>query len=221
MDANKRVVYFHAEDYAGPVRRMVSFVIDQSLMLLLAMVLLAGAVLPRPPEVARQIEAAKDKSERDAIIKAYNENPAVRARQANSMRFWLIFVLAYHIGMRRTWGGTFGHRLTRMRLVDVSGEPPSWGTLIKRFVVAAMFTAPFGASYFACMSHPKRQSIHDRLCSTWMIRAGATPAGPAALAYRIRPISAFLIEYFDVEPMPENAVPTAATGPANGGANSA
>jgi len=182
---------------------MVSFIIDQLFIMGLLFALLAGTVLPRPPEVRDRLAAAADQAERSRILKSYNENPAIQARQVNNTRFWLVAAVLYHIGLRRTRGGTVGHRLTGIRLIDCHNEPPALRVLVKRFFSAMLLAGPFGASYFLCMKNPKRQSMHDRWCNTWVVRSDATPAGPGILVHRMKVLSSWVIRYLDIEPMPE------------------
>jgi len=203
VEANQQVVYFNAGDYAGPVRRMISFILDQLAILALLMGMMAGSVLPMPPDVKERLAAAQNKGEQDRVRQEYFALPAIKQRQVNSLRFWFIAAVGYHIGLRRTRGGTLGNRLTGVRLIDCYNEPPPWRLLMKRFGLGIVLAGPFGASYFLCLKDPKRQALHDRWCNTWMVRAGASPAGPGMVVHRMQLIGSWVVRYLDVEPAAE------------------
>ena len=63
VEANQQVVYFNATDYAGPVRRMIAFILDQLTILFLLIVMLAGSVYPFPPDVKARLAATEDRAE--------------------------------------------------------------------------------------------------------------------------------------------------------------
>lgn len=208
MEENKQVVYFHAREYAGPVRRMIAFILDQLTILFLLFAMMAGSAYPMPREVTDRLTATQDKAEKERIRQAYFALPAIKRRQANSLQFWLVAAVAYHIALRRTRAGTLGYRLAGIRLIDSCNEPPSWRVLFKRFGWGVVLGGPFGASFFLCLRDPKRQALHDRWCNTWMVRSGAAPAGPAMLVHRMQLISSWVVRYVDVEPANEARDPS-------------
>ncbi len=198
---HQHVVYFHQTDYAGPVRRMISFIIDLLFIIFLLMFLEIGAGYPFPPDVQERMKAAPDTAARNAIRQEYFSQPVIQKRQGLTMRFWFVAAIAYHIALRRTRGGTVGHRLTGMRLIDCFNQPPPWRVLVKRFFLATATTLPFGISYFQCMKNPRRQALHDRWCNTWMVRRDAVPAGPGMLVHQVQVLRSWAMRYFDVEPL--------------------
>jgi len=200
VDTNQHVVYFDVRDYASPVRRMISFIIDQLFILVVLYAMVAAASWP-PPDVRARMDAAPDRAARQQISKEYYAQPAVQKRQGSTLRFWFVLALAYHVAVRRTHGGTVGYRLAGIRLIDCHNEPPPWGALFRRFFYATALTIPFGLSYFLCLKHPKRQALHDKLCNTWVVRRGALPAGPGVVSDRMQLIGSRGIHYIDVEPM--------------------
>lgn len=203
VEATQQVVYFHPRDYAGPVRRMISFIIDLLFIIFLLMFLLAGAAYPFPPDVKDRMNAAPDTATRNAIRQEYFAQPTIQKRQGLTMRFWFFVAVAYHIALRRTRGGTVGYRLTGMRLIDCHNQPPPLRVLVKRFFLATATTLPFGISYFQCMKNPRRQAMHDRWCNTWMVRRDAVPAGPGMLVHQVQVLRSWAVRYFDVEPQGE------------------
>lgn len=204
VDTNSQVVYFHPRDYASPVRRMISFILDQLFLLILLYAMVAATSWP-PPDVKARLDAAPDRAARQQINKEYYAQPAIQKRQGNTLRFWVVVAVAYHIAIRRTRGGTLGYRLAGIQLINCYNEPPSWGTLLKRFFYATALTVPFGLSYFLSLKDPKRQALHDRWCNTWMVRRGALPAGPGVISDRMQLLGSRGIHYIDVEPLPAEA----------------
>ncbi len=192
MSESTDCVYFADADYAGPGRRYLSFLIDLLFLLIVWWVIytLAAAVLV-PVEVWKMPPSL----ERQAIMREHlaSVGPGMSLG-------WLLFCFAYHVVLRRTSFGTLGYLVTRMRMVDETGNPPPWKRLIKRFFLAIPFDLPLGASYLACRKHHRRQAVHDQIAGTWLVRASAEPAGLARIAYQTKLLGTYLLTYIDVEP---------------------
>lgn len=206
MSKPTNYVYYADRDYAGFGRRYVSFLIDFLLIIALWFVIYFAACAKYVPPEIWKMPASPEKR---AIVNEYLR--PVGPLMSGGL---LLFFVVYHIAMRRTRLGTLGCILTRMRIVDETGNPPPWKRLVKRFFLAIPFDLPLGASYLACRKHPRRQAIHDQIVGTWLVRAAAEPVGPAQIAYQTKLLGTFLLTYIDVEPHDPDAEAAAPGAPA-------
>lgn len=193
MPEVQEFVYYRTDDYARVIRRIPSMLVDLAVMLLVLGALVnivqlfyvprSILVMPRSPERNRQLA------------------PYWRPIQQPTILACAALTAAYHIILRRTRGGTLGYRVLRIRLVDATGQPPPWKALVKRFLFAVPLFFFFAATYWACFQNPRRQSLHDTLANTWLVRKNAQPAGPARAAYQAKLLGPWLLTYVDVEPI--------------------
>lgn len=193
MTTEPNAVYFAPGDYAHLSRRFGVFLIDLSVVLLLAV----GAMIPitfalTPESVLKSSDAAPTPE----VVSPYAKKAFVGGL--------LLVGVPYHIALRRLRGGTLGYRLMGVRLVDATGQPPSWRALTKRFLLAAVgapfWLAPLILSYLYCLKHPRRQTGHDFWSGTWVVKRKAQPAGPALVSYQSKLLGTWLLNYIDVEP---------------------
>jgi uncharacterized RDD family membrane protein YckC len=97
--------------------------------------------------------------------------------------FTLIFTLFYTSAMHATSGQTIGKMLTRVQVVGPTGEPPSFGTAVLRYIgyYASWITLTLGF-LMAALRRDKR-ALHDLIAATWVIRvpevAPVSPPAPA------------------------------------------
>lgn len=56
-----------------------------------------------------------------------------------------LIISAYHIGLRRTRGGTLGYRVARIRLESAREERPSWATIARRYLISMIVPLGFAA----------------------------------------------------------------------------
>ncbi len=211
MAVESEGVYYANADYAGPLRRLIAWFID---VVVLIVILNAAAAAAQLAVVPMDVLKMPPSGERQRLV-----NKHMRPVQAPVLGGYLLLFASYHVLLRRTRFGTVGYRLTGIRIVDETGESPSLKKLGKRFLIAIPFTMPLGASYLKCRGNPKRQSVHDQICGTWVIRRRAHPAGPAQLAHQMKLVGLFIIHYIDVEPFESDAAVTDTAVPdANGDA---
>lgn len=88
----------------------------------------------------------------------------------------------------RLYGTTPGKLLLELRVVDArTGERPSWGRAILRYVGYFLSALPLGLGFFWALIDRRNQTFHDKLAHTRVIvveeailpKPGAeTPAGP-------------------------------------------
>jgi uncharacterized RDD family membrane protein YckC len=193
MSEKSPAVLFNLSDYANFPRRLTSWLIDLCVMVL---VLIALGVYVEWRYVPRDVIAMPPGPQRQREITKH-----FKPYQMPVLGGWTVAFASYHILLRRTRGGTIGYRLTRIRVVDQTGEPPSWSVLTKRFLIALPAAGPLGATYLPCRSHDRRQSVHDRWAGTWVVRASVNPAGEARAIYQTKLFGTILLTYVDLEPL--------------------
>jgi len=186
-------VCFDLRDYAHPLKRLIACAVD---FLLLAAVLASTASLTEFLLVPREVWSQARTAEVQQQI-----NRHIKPAQVPLTLSWLASCFAYHVLLRRTRGGTIGHRLMRTRLVDKTGQPPSLRLLLRRFLIAVPATLLFGLSYLDCFRNPRRQTTHDKWSGTWVVRCRAQPAGPAITSYHPKLLGTFLLTHIDLEPV--------------------
>lgn len=186
-------VYFDLRDYAHPIKRVLACAID--IVLLLAVFSIAGTlvgVFLMPQELRGKPRTAEVQRQMTKYMK-----PAQRPLGLG----WLAFCIVYQIPLRRTRGGTIGHRLMRTRLVDKNGNTPPIRAVFRRFLIAAPATLFLGLSYWDSFRNPRRQATHDIWSGTWVVRCRAKPAGPAITSHNPKLLGTILLTYVDVEPV--------------------
>lgn len=77
---------------------------------------------------------------------------------------------------------------------------PTIGLLIGNLVVLGILAAIGLASYWSIPRSPRRQAQHDRFAGTWVIRAGAQPAGTGRPLRTAMFLGLWAFPYWDVEP---------------------
>lgn len=84
--------------------------------------------------------------------------------------FWLIALLLYEpICLSRSWQATLGKRLAGIYVIGPKGKLSFWRSLGRHF--AKWISAfPFYLGYLAILWHPKKQSWHDQMASTFVLK---------------------------------------------------
>jgi len=192
MPAEADAVYFAPKDYASILRRLIAFLIDLiAVLLIYVVVYMVTALVILPKDVRDMPKTPENTHVMNAHMKPH----------ARSMGWiWLGLTVAYHILLRTTRGGTLGYRLTRIRLVDMTGRVPVLKALLRRFLLAVPGCLMFGATYLNCLRNPARRAGHDQWSGTWLVRTRAEPAGPARPVYQTRLFGTFLLTFADIEP---------------------
>ena len=156
----KTGVYYVREDGAGIWRRLLALGID-AVVVLVAITIVGLALDILPGSVAWPLFGA--------VV--------------------LALPVTYLVLLRRSPVGTLGYALMGLRVVDLQGERPSLLVMTYRFSLAALFLIlAFGAALplsildfaWSC-GDPFRQTLHDKLAGTYVIRKQAQPAGRGAV----------------------------------------
>lgn len=205
MSESAGPVVYDRDDYASPLKRIISFAIDFIvLMFLLAMLRLGVAAVVVPGDALKGLNQTQQTQEVNRRLLPYR----------TQLNFGIIaVVLVYHVLLRTLPGGTIGYRLTGTRLINEYGRPPELRTAMRRFVFGAPGCLCFLASYLKCLSDPYRQAMHDHYAGTWLVRKHATPIGPAIIEYQQKMIGPWPLQYPVLSPAPED-IPTSETEPA-------
>lgn len=197
MQPIQQPVYFSSVDYASVPRRVGAFLIDLFVIFLLLMIVLSLVQIMIVPRSVLELPAGthEERAAKQVQITSYMKQFRLQTTIAAGVP-----VLAYHILLRRSNGGTIGYRLLGLRLVNEFGVPPDLRPLGRRFLLAVPACSLLGAAYLTCLTDLRRQAFHDRWAGTWVIRKGASPAGPAALEYYQKMIGPFPLQYRSICP---------------------
>ena len=174
---SREAVWFFPSDYAGLWRRLAIQLAD-AVTIVILMAAIATAVIVLHPA----------------------ERPDDRML-ATLWLCWLASIYGYFVVLKRSRFRTLGYRLARVRIVDPYGRPPDLEALTLRlmFALAGPLNIILDVLWIPFNRH--HQALRDRLAQTYVVKAGAEPAGAARVVertYRVLGIS-FAVE--EVEPI--------------------
>lgn len=91
-----------------------------------------------------------------------------------SVQYLFLPYLIIIIGTFVTWfwqrsGQTLGMLSWKIKLLNQNGRPISWRKAWVRFVVAIPSILCFGLGWIWCLIDKNRQSLHDRICGTYVV----------------------------------------------------
>src|SRR6185503_14789798 len=143
-------VYYRTTDYAGLGRRLLVALVDTVVLLcaLFTLVLVRGSLAPE----------------------------FARASQLYASAF-VAFAFGYLALLGRSRYGTLGYALTRVRVVDLRGEQPSVLRMSFRTMLGILGPLDALANIIWLGGDVNRQSVHDKLAGTYIVRRGAEPEG--------------------------------------------
>ncbi|HWE61258.1 MAG TPA: RDD family protein [Chloroflexota bacterium] len=76
----------------------------------------------------------------------------------------------YYIGFWAAGGRTLGYRVAGLQLVKSDGTLPDFGTSVVRFLGACCSLAPFSLGYLWMLWDTDRQTWHDKMAGTMVVR---------------------------------------------------
>jgi uncharacterized RDD family membrane protein YckC len=193
MSEQEKYVVFAPQSYASTLRRVIIAIIDVAL--LFTALWGTGFVLARK-YVPQDVINMPPSAQKQRLI-----NQHMKPVQMPAVGGWLLFCAVYHIGLRRFRTGTLGYLIAGTRIVDATGNVPSWKQLGKRFVLGVPFVGFFGMAYLTCGQNARRQAFHDRWSGTWVVRRSAQPDGAAKPAFQTKLLGPMLLTYLDLEPL--------------------
>lgn len=196
MSDSNGTVIFRDADYAGGPRRLIALAIDLSVCFtLLAMPILIATKLWVAPEHLN----LEDRAKQNRLT--YEDMGPPRYYATVVMSVLLPF--GYQMATRRTRGGSIGYRIARIRLIDETGGPPSWGRIVKRTLLSLLAFFTLGAIFIPTFRWQKRQALHDRLAGTWMVLARAMPLGRGQVIYKTKLLGTYPLTFSDIEAIDE------------------
>lgn len=116
-------------------------------ILLLAIIMICFAPVPLLPETFRDSLAGR------LLLQSY-----------------IVLILFVFFGWFWTHNGqTLGMRAWRIKVVTHDDKRLSWALAAKRFILAMISSAAFGAGYLLCLVHPKNMTFHDLYSGTKLV----------------------------------------------------
>jgi len=100
-----------------------------------------------------------------AIAIGFNDGEAIRHPLLNVFLFLCAFI--FFDGFWRHGGQTLGMRAWRLRVEGINGEKLTFKQSFLRYLVGSLL---FGFTYIAALFSPTKQTLHDRLSKTKIIR---------------------------------------------------
>jgi uncharacterized RDD family membrane protein YckC len=152
-------VYYSSEAYAGLYARLLIIAIDLTVLIVVGRLLSAVFY--------------------DGMRGREDTDPSLFAS-------WLAAAYIYLVFLKASPLGTLGFLLTRVKIVNLRGERPSYLAMTLRLLC---FFGPFDPiiNYFWLTGDPNRQTLRDKLVGTYIVRKKAVPSGKGNIA---------LVQYF-------------------------
>ena len=164
-------VYFRLEDYASFWVRAIVDVIDFFILGAFCAGLAIVMLMILPP----------DRSTVDLIL------------LASSAAGNLYFVVLKHSRLR-----TLGYRVGRVRIVGLDGNPPSYNSLVWRWLFGLLGPLNWLDSIWLC-NDKHRQALRDKFAGTYVVKADARPAGKGKIVFRLYEISLYNFMFREVQ----------------------
>ena len=76
----------------------------------------------------------------------------------------------YFILMWGYKGATFGKMATKVKIVNIDGSNISYGTAFLRYIGTIISSIPFSLGYLGMLWDDKKQTWHDKIASTCVVR---------------------------------------------------
>jgi uncharacterized RDD family membrane protein YckC len=167
-------VWFFPSDYAGFWRRLGIELADATMIVVLLLVVTVTVALLDP-------------------VGDWND--------AYLFAGWTALVWAYFVFLKRTPVGTVGYRLAGVRIVDAYGRSPGLAALTLRLAFGILGPINIVLDLLWIPSDRHKQSLRDKFAHTYVVKAGAQPAGPARIILRTHHVMGMAFVFRDVEAM--------------------
>ena len=89
-------------------------------------------------------------------------------------RFFFLLMLAYHVGMWVWKGTTLGGIVLGLKVVRLDGRPLDWSVALVRALSCFVSLAAFGLGFFWASWSAERQSWHDMIAGTTIVKLAKT-----------------------------------------------
>jgi uncharacterized RDD family membrane protein YckC len=83
-------------------------------------------------------------------------------------------MLAYHVGMWAWKGTTLGGIVLGLKVVRLDGRPLDWSVALVRALSCFVSLAAFGLGFFWASWSAERQSWHDMIAGTTIVKLAKT-----------------------------------------------
>ena len=173
-------VWFFPSDYAGFWRRLGVALADTAVILLILLAVTVTVALLDP-------------------VGEWND--------AYLFAGWAALVWTYFVVLKRTPLGTVGYRLAGVRVVDAYGRPPGLGALTLRLAFGILGPLNIVLDLVWILSGQHRQALRDKFAHTYVVKAGAQPAGPARVVLRTHHVLGVAVVFRDVEAVSVGGAP--------------
>ena len=96
----------------------------------------------------------------------------------------LVLLATYHVGFKGARGNTPGYRILRIRIVSIDGAAVSINQIAVRQISAVISALACGLGFIWIAFDPNKQSWHDKIAGTYVIKTEAQPVGAIGLPRR-------------------------------------
>lgn len=105
----------------------------------------------------------------------------------------LYFVVLKHSRLR-----TLGYRVGRVRIVGLDGNPPSYNSLVWRWLFGLLGPLNWLDSIWLC-NDKHRQALRDKFAGTYVVKTDARPAGEGKIVFRLYEIALYNFMFREVQ----------------------
>lgn len=113
---------------------------------------------------------------------------------------WTIVWLAYFVVLKGSRFRTLGYVIAGARIVNLSGERPSYAALYGRLAFVILGPFNFLVDLLWISSDPYKQALRDKVAHTLVIRRDALPAGTGPIVYRVYTLFGWTLMCAEVRP---------------------
>ena len=150
--AKKMGVYYKTDSYAGFWTRILAWTIDIFFLLFLFVLSIVSSVyLPNNQE-----------------INIY-------------FLLWIVFCFFYLTVIKTTENSTLGFYITKLKLVNLSGQKPSFLTMTLRFLLLSMGPFELPIDLIWLTGEETKQTLRDKFAETYVIKKSSLPIGEAPI----------------------------------------
>jgi uncharacterized RDD family membrane protein YckC len=165
-------VYFLREDYAPFWKRVLVDLLDL-LVFGIIFILFALPLMLLSDEVTRRV---------------FNMVTAMFA----------VTLVLYFVILKRSPFRTAGYRLFGVRIVGLDGNPPSYWALVVRLTFGFFGPLNWLLDLVWLSNDPHRQALRDKFANTYVVKAGAAPAGTGPITTKQYMILMFNLSFREV-----------------------
>lgn len=175
--ASRQAVWFFPSDYAGFWRRLAAESAD--------LVVMAGVLLAAALVVTVVLPAERSDERLLAVL----------------LTTWLACLFGYFVVLKRSRVGTVGYWMARIRIIDAQGRRPGLAPLTLRlgFAIFGPFNVLFDALWIP--SDRCKQALRDKFAHTYVVKAGAEPAGVGRIIFRNCTIMGMIFVFQEISPV--------------------